>query len=98
MVEARLAAMESWEKGVDYALAVIASALLRSNLEPNVNIYIKTLIMDDSRSTSCCLCHRYVRKSVRKIGIVNAKLAQGLLGVVSMLLQFFGISAIRDTR
>ena len=52
-------------------------------------------LMDDSNSTSCCLCHRYVSKNVRKVCI--AKLGQGLLGVVSTLLQFCGILAIRET-
>ena len=51
-----------------------------------------------SSSTSCCLCHRYVRKSVRKVGISNAKLCQGLLVVVRALLRFCGILDIRDTR
>ena len=54
--------------------------------------------MDGSSSTSCCLCHRYVRKSVQKVGISNAKLCQGLLVVVRALLRFCGILDIRDTR
>ena len=54
--------------------------------------------MDDPNSTTCCLCHKYVPKDVRKVGIVNAKLGQGLLGVVSTLLQFCGILAIKGTR
>ena len=54
--------------------------------------------MDGSSSTSCCLCHRYVRKSVRKVSISNAKLCQGLLVVVRALLRFCGILDIRDTR
>ena len=54
--------------------------------------------MDDSNSTSCCLCHRYVRKNVRNVCIANVKLGQVLLGVVSTLLQFCGILAIRETR
>ena len=39
-----------------------------------------------------------MRKDVRKVGIANAKLGQGLLGVVSTLLQFCGILAIRENR
>ena len=58
----------------------------------------KELIMDGSSSTSCCLCHRYVHKSIRKVGISNAKLCQGLMVVVRALQQFCGILAIRGTR
>ena len=55
--------------------------------------------MADSNSKSRCLCHRDACKNVGKVAcIANAKLGQGLLGVVSTLLQFCGILAIRDTR
>ena len=40
----------------------------------------------------------YVRNDVRKVGIAKVTLGQGLLGVVSTLLQFRGILAIRETR
>ena len=40
----------------------------------------------------------YVRNDVRKVGIANVTLGQGLLGVVGTLLQFCGILAIRETR
>ena len=46
-------------------------------------------------STSCCLCHRDMRKNVRKVGISNAKLGSRLLCVLRTLLQFCGNMAIR---
>ena len=47
--------------------------------------YPQELIMDGSNSTSCCVCHRFMHKSVQKVGIFNAKMGQGLLGVVSYI-------------
>ena len=44
--------------------------------------------MDNSNFTSCCLWHSFT----------NLKLGQGPLGVMSTLLQFCGILAIRGTR
>ena len=82
--------------GRDSALAVIDSAVLRKKPRPQC----RQIPQNDGRinSTSCCLCHKYVRKDVRKVGIANAKLGQGLLGVVSTLLPFCGILTIRETR
>ena len=84
--------------GRDYALAVIVSAVLRMRLIPQCRQISQKPIMDYSNSTSFCLCHRYVRKNVRNVCIANVKLGQVLLGVVSTLLQFCGILAIRETR
>ena len=44
-----------------------------SDSDLNVDKYPKKPIMDDSNSTSCCLCHRYVRKKVRNVCIANVK-------------------------
>ena len=55
-----------------YAMAVIESAVLRKQPKPECGQIPKKLIMDDSNSTSCCFCHRNVRKSIRKVSISNA--------------------------
>ena len=85
--------VSKWEKlctGCD------VSAVLRKRLRPQCRQIPQKPIMDDLNSISRCLCHNYVRKNVRNVCIV--KLGQGLLGVVSTLLQFCGILAIRETR
>ena len=56
----------------DYALTVIASAVLRKLPRPECGQIPQELLMDGSNCTSCCICHRNVRKSVRKVGISNA--------------------------
>mgnify|MGYP003688281449 CR=1 FL=1 len=84
--------------GRDYALALIVSVVLRKKTRSQCRQIPQKPIMDESNSTSCCLCHKYVRKDVRKVGIANAKFGQGLLGVVSTLLPFCGILTIRETR
>ena len=81
-----------------YVLVVIASAVLRSNPDLNVDKYLKKLIRNDSNSTLYCLSHRYVGKNVRKVGIAYTIFGQGLLRAVRTSLNLFGILAIRDTR
>ena len=58
--------------------------------------------MDDLNSKSCCksccLCHRHVQECLKGWHCQFAKVVQGLFGVVSTLVQFCGILAIRDTR
>ena len=84
-----------WEKRLCPGCDCLSSdeKVAKTSMETNTP---KTI--DDSNSTSCCFCHKYVRKDVRRVGIANAKLGQGLLGVVSTLLQFCGILTIRETK